>query len=102
VAVGTSTGQVLVCCDAGLLHSLDIHQPGASGSSALQEQRPAACPAGHGKAAGKQGSTPGGKLQEQRRNGVQAVVQRGRGFLVAGSWADVSMFEPAATSTRSK
>lgn len=107
LAIGTSTGRIMVHSEAGLVSSLDLNAPAdqqgskscASSSSGTQQ-----APASPGKvAAAKPGSQAGASQQASPHptcmHGVQALVQRGRGFVAAGSNWDVYLFDPPAATT---
>eukprot|EP00878_Enallax_costatus_P010135 GHUV01010580.1.p1 GENE.GHUV01010580.1~~GHUV01010580.1.p1 ORF type:complete len:1050 (+),score=361.27 GHUV01010580.1:412-3561(+) len=113
LAIGTNTGRILVYSEAGMVAQLDISGAPLSSSgkqqsepnTALQTPRTPNRPSGIGSS--KQGfnsvttavqaSKPVGSGD---RNGVQALVQRGRGFVVAGSKWDVYLFDPPAATTK--
>eukprot|EP00775_Hariotina_reticulata_P011301 gene11301-11451_t len=113
VVIGTSTGKAIVCCDAGPLCTLNINELLFSTSSSLncaggglhvfaKQQLDLAAPTGSGNMAAKQRSSLPGSSSSSAKSSVQAMVQRGRGFMVAGSLGDVYMFEPPTTSAKSK
>jgi hypothetical protein len=117
VAMGTSSGKIIVCCDAGPQCTVNINNSvfstqgsfncagGGIAVLARQPQDLAASPS-PGMMTNREGSIPPGSSSsyplQPAISGVQAMVQRGRGFIVAGSLADVYMFEPPTTSSKSK
>lgn len=114
LAVGTNTGKVMVFSDVGIVSSLEISAADPdSGRAAHQadpaaQQSPSAASRPSAVANSRQGmSLISGSGQAPRpapasatRNAVQALVQRGRGFVAAGSNWDVYLFEPPAATTK--
>lgn len=117
LAVGTSTGRITVYSEGGLVAQQDISSAAPLSSSgkqlsepstALQTPRTSSRPSTIG--AVKQGFNPitsavqatksTSSAAAGEKNAVQALVQRGRGFVVAGSNFDVFFFDPPAATTK--
>ncbi|KAF6260716.1 hypothetical protein COO60DRAFT_1637364 [Scenedesmus sp. NREL 46B-D3] len=117
LAVGSSTGRIMVYSEAGLAASMDISTAGdsqhnsSSGSSSSSsssgsnhQQHSPASPSSVGRQSSETGAAAAPWLPRSAAvNGVQALVQRGRGFIAAGSMWDVYLFDPSgATSKRTQ
>jgi hypothetical protein len=99
----------MVYSEAGLIASMDISttadsQNSNSSSGSSQQQHSPASPS---RAAGRPSSQTGAAGAVAPRlphsaavNGVQALVQRGRGFIAAGSMWDVYLFDPSGATTK--
>ncbi|WIA33170.1 hypothetical protein OEZ86_006317 [Tetradesmus obliquus] len=105
LAVGTSTGRIMVYSETGLVASMDIStaadSPANSSSGSSQQQHGPASQA-RSRPSSQTGAVVAPRLPHSAAvNGVQALVQRGRGFIAAGSMWDVYLFDPSgATSKR--
>lgn len=122
MAVGTNTGKVMICSAAGLLSVLDISPSGVSSagpdpstsSSAGSRAKSRSGGAVQASSGDSVASTPTrgrssllapwqegpadnsrGSQQAEVLYAVQALVQRGRGFIAAGSMGDVYLIDPA-------
>jgi hypothetical protein len=107
LAVGTSTGRIMVYSEAGLVASMDIStaadsQSSSSSSGSNHQQHSPASPSRAGRPSSQTGAAAAPRLPHSAAvNGVQALVQRGRGCIAAGSMWDVYLFDPSgATSKR--
>lgn len=95
----------MVYSETGLVASMDIStaadSPNNSSSGSSQQQHGPASQA-RSRPSSQTGAGVAPRLPHSAAvNGVQALVQRGRGFIAAGSMWDVYLFDPSgATSKR--
>jgi hypothetical protein len=107
LAVGTSTGRIMIYSEAGLVASMDISTAADSNSStssssgSSQQQQSPATPSRAGRPSSQTGAAAAPRLPHSAAvNGVQALMQRGRGFIAAGSMWDVYLFDPSGATAK--
>lgn len=116
LAVGTNSGKIMVFSDVGTVSTLDInHAEPSSGQAAQQPEANIDAPqaplrtnipslVGSNRQGmsfmSVSGQAAGQALRLTARSAVQALVQRGRGFVAAGSNCDICLFEPPAATAK--
>jgi hypothetical protein len=107
LAVGTSTGRITVYSEAGLVASMDIstaadsQSSSSSSSGSNHQQHSSASQTRAGRPSSQTGAAAAPRLPHCAAvNGVQALVQRGRGFIAAGSMWDVYLFDPSGATAK--